>query len=1242
MTDYNHFFTMESILLRVLCVCSLFSMVYLQNVTNCRIPKCEIYLGERQAPNTMHYLNETMETKVFGLRIFLKEPYTDSRCYVDTKEFIDAFNFDTKPVYAVLVFWCYKDFEVYFTDDDRPFLPNVMSYVQILRCTISQEQLYPIQNRFKIFMANYNTKYPSLDMKYCDGEPVHRNSCKVWNTLEGIMYMPHNLTDSVKSIKELFYCNTTFPYLKEINFVKFPVKEYLSQLPSMFPRLQDLSIQNSDLTQPPDFPWSDVWLHLSFNMSRTDTEHNEFAEIFHIQLPNNMHMKSMSLSRNKISDLSNHTFRGFLHKLDLSRNGLQIISSDTFRNLRGFQYLDLSLNELVHVPTDSFKGLSELRHLDFKNNQISFLSSDHFSDNLNLVYLDFSGNKISKIEQNTFSHLKLLQELHLGYNKITTIHVNVFPSRSLEFKKLILDGNEFSEVPEAVFSLQLLDIISLKNTNAKFKNFTQTILDFTSNPIQDGVNNETNSIENQKFIVRHQIDDKHTVILDLTGSKIDNLEIPNYEVNKIKSKEIEQLHQNLLLVFKTFKFILENNPLRCDCKINQISKVLNYLIKDNILEEDQSVDWKCHWPAEFKSLNLLEVPEKDTYCEKNIQLCPSNCTCYERSLSNIIIVDCRNRAFRSLPEMLPSGTLDLWFHQNNITTLSNRIYLSHIRSFYLSHNSLAQIESSVFRQMKNLQELFLNFNFLVSLPSEIQDYFSGKLNIEDNPFKCDCNTVWLKHWMLNNPNITINSQKVTCNVDKEHENGRQFLSVPDNEFVCLEDFDSYNKVLVPSVIASVVLVLMIITICLMYIYRLEIKVLLYIYLGFHPFDQDKDCKEIVDVLVVHSPASTDWVMENIVEYLEFSSAHYLVCEMMRDFVAGFSYQENIATLVKHSKRIVIVLSKEFINDDILKIAWNETQEKIKALKTNYAIVVSYDVNLKEIPDKDLQQYIKRGRYINANQSFFQEKLLYCMPQLTGDDMRVKSLPDLKYLIQNMYGNDVTDAEMYERHAFLSYCESDMGYVMNELRPIIEDNGFTLCLPDRDFIPGAPKEENVLKAIDNCLHTIFLLSGEQLDNEWSVFTFRSASEKSMREKCNHLIVVLGDDVNVESMGEEVRAYVKTHVSLKVSEKGFIKRLLNALPDIDNHELYIKHDDTNFVDFENLHKTKVEDGLSRIVADMIENKEKKNGHLQIQNGKMNGHVKLTDIHLNGTQHYQNRGFQKDGNDVIDINENERKKQ
>lgn len=98
---------------------------------------------------------------------------------------------------------------------------------------------------------------------------------------------------------------------------------------------------------------------------------------------------------------------------------------------------------------------------------------------------------------------------------------------------------------------------------------------------------------------------------------------------------------------------------------------------------------------------------------------------------------------------------------------------------------------------------------------------------------------------------------------------------------------------------------------------------------------------------------------------------------------------------------------------------------------------------------------------------------------------------------------------------------------------------------------------------------------------------------MWEKCNYFIVVLGDDVNVEIMGEEVWVYVKIYVFFKVSEKGFIRCLLNVFFDIENYELYIKYDDNNFVDFENLYKMKMEDGLSRIVVDMIENEEKKNG-------------------------------------------------
>lgn len=45
--------------------------------------------------------------------------------------------------------------------------------------------------------------------------------------------------------------------------------------------------------------------------------------------------------------------------------------------------------------------------------------------------------------------------------------------------------------------------------------------------------------------------------------------------------------------------------------------------------------------------------------------------------------------------------------------------------------------------------------------------------------------------------------------------------------------------------------------------------------------------------------------------------------MMRDFVVGFIYLENIVSIVKYSKRMLIVLFIEFIDDDLLKVVWNE-------------------------------------------------------------------------------------------------------------------------------------------------------------------------------------------------------------------------------------------------------------------------------------------------------------------------------
>ena len=97
--------------------------------------------------------------------------------------------------------------------------------------------------------------------------------------------------------------------------------------------------------------------------------------------------------------------------------------------------------------------------------------------------------------------------------------------------------------------------------------------------------------------------------------------------------------------------------------------------------------------------------------------------------------------------------------------------------------------------------------------------------------------------------------------------------------------------------------------------------------------------------------------------------------------------------------------------------------------------------------------------------------------------------------------------MHKSHAFISYADEDIGYVVNNLQPLLESQGYKLCIADRDFIPGAPKEENILNAIHSSKRTLFILSKNHILDEWSLFTFRAAFEKTLREKRNHLIVII---------------------------------------------------------------------------------------------------------------------------------------
>ncbi|KAK3607113.1 hypothetical protein CHS0354_014264 [Potamilus streckersoni] len=483
--------------------------------------------------------------------------------------------------------------------------------------------------------------------------------------------------------------------------------------------------------------------------------------------------------------------------------------------------------------------------------------------------------------------------------------------------------------------------------------------------------------------------------------------------------------------------------------------------------------------------------------------------CLKKTLQGVqnnalVVKDCRLRKLYELHHLMPKGELELWYRGNAITSLMDRGYLAFVAILDLRENKLNHIDPNAVGRFLHIKDLRLDSNLLDSLPKEVMKIEWVHLTLQNNPYKCDCTTLCMKEWIIKNKYSIYDWEDIKCN--NKDNGGLEFVFVPDEEFVCdnsESQFDSIRNVVISSVSTAITM----------------------------------------DALIVHSGMLTDWVMQNIVDVLKGRDYNFRICDMARDFVIGFSFQENLTQIVRHSKRMLLLVSEDWkTGDEKLKVTWNIAQEKIKESKSNYVIIISHGIKPQQIKDKTL--------FIDSGNRLFVEKVLYSMPIKTDNKHgQWRRKPNAKTFIQREFSIKEDHVDDNRIHVFISYSDQDLHFVTKKLAPELERRGYRLCLPDRDFIPGASKEENILKAIDVSLRTVFVLSGPLIKDEWSLFTFRSACEKSLRKKTKHLIVIVRDDGDLNTIDEEVKHYLKTYVSLHVEDRWFWSKLLNRLPPTD---------------------------------------------------------------------------------------------
>ncbi|XP_017841342.2 toll-like receptor 13 isoform X1 [Drosophila busckii] len=136
--------------------------------------------------------------------------------------------------------------------------------------------------------------------------------------------------------------------------------------------------------------------------------------------------------------------------------------------------------------------------------------------------------------------------------------------------------------------------------------------------------------------------------------------------------------------------------------------------------------------------------------------------------------------------------------------------------------------------------------------------------------------------------------------------------------------------------------------------------------------------------------------------------------------------------------------------------------------------------------------------------------------------------------------------------FISYCQNDRKWVLDELLPNVEESGdVSICLHERDFQIGVTILDNIISCMDRSRSIMLVISSKFLLSHWCQFEMYLAQQRIFELSKDHLILVLLEDIP-RSKSPKTLQYlmdVKTYIKWPISKK-------NAQPSLEERKLFWK--------------------------------------------------------------------------------------
>ncbi|XP_033102341.1 uncharacterized protein LOC117105329 [Anneissia japonica] len=240
---------------------------------------------------------------------------------------------------------------------------------------------------------------------------------------------------------------------------------------------------------------------------------------------------------------------------------------------------------------------------------------------------------------------------------------------------------------------------------------------------------------------------------------------------------------------------------------------------------------------------------------------------------------------------------------------------------YMSNNKIYELKNQAFVNSNRIQAISLHDNSLTTINENVG--FQNlrqlqKLNVAFNSFLCDCNLVWFRKW-INSTNVTVAD---IFHTECYRKPGRKMyikLLHFDPDTLQCSKLIKILKITIPPVSALVV-ILIIGT--LLYYFRYDLrywnqrrrlrKQYEQINKQGPPPINGENIK--YDAFVSYNSKDQPWIISVLQPKLEIDR-NFKLCVDYRDFIAGEAVVDNIANAVKYSRKVLLVVSKNFIKSE---------------------------------------------------------------------------------------------------------------------------------------------------------------------------------------------------------------------------------------------------------------------------------------------------------------------------------------